>query len=813
MLKTKNIMSILLVSIFAMALAFPMVPKVSAADVNITVEAEVNGTSIETYFSAHTGVSWTVYPTPTTIVITRNVHVLLDWGAQIEYGGHYYRFDRLIIVSGTATKEISRSELLARPEWPDTENARIVIDFLADTAATIKAVYCRAGPAIDVVRMPVISHPDAALIAMQTGTADVSIGLIRTGDVEKLTGDGHTVTFDPGFHMGHVGYNIRPLAIQQERRPTLTCWPLEDVQFRHALFYCYDQDAIVSSIYGYTVTPIRSLVPNAQGGWLNPNVPAIPYNPGNPFTSPAGEPSACGVLKAAGYTFEDADSSGTVTSADYWKHPSGNPIPNMRLFTPTAATAPTSCEHGARFIEDLGEIGLAATPDNGYAGLEHEPAEFADYMDKVDSANFDAYMVFWSLGRFPDHLYDMCHSSQDCYYYPKRYNFPGIHDDVLDDLVLTIKTSLDHAEKLQACWDAQERLYRPDVSDQALAYMQLYSRIYFNAHNLWLRGIVKSPGYGTDNGWTWLNMHWETGHEKYTTGGETLVNWIWGEKPERMNPCYASTVYAWDYIDHTLDGLIDVNPYTHEDLPAMAESWDVVETPSGPGAMEITFHLRKDVFWQDGNPYTADDAKFNWLFLRDNMIPRFTSTWQYIIDVDVIDDYTVKVILSETSQFLLYDLAGTAAMLPPCVWSPWDGKPLLDILAWDPSTTTTKPTGAGPWFGTPQGPSTQLYGTGPFVFDYYDSVGMVGEMSQFPGYYRCTEDIRNQKVEMFHRIGDVNRDGTVWADDRGQMGAKFGIFEGEPEYDINVDVNEDGIIDMGDISLANWFFGDQKEYP
>jgi hypothetical protein len=32
-------------------------------------------------------------------------------------------------------------------------------------------------------------------------------------------------------------------------------------------------------------------------------------------------------------------------------------------------------------------------------------------------------------------------------------------------------------------------------------------------------------------------------------------------------------------------------------------------------------------------------------------------------------------------------------------------------------------------------------------------------------------------------------------------------------YDSNVDVNGDGIIDMGDISLANYFYGDQKEYP
>jgi hypothetical protein len=35
----------------------------------------------------------------------------------------------------------------------------------------------------------------------------------------------------------------------------------------------------------------------------------------------------------------------------------------------------------------------------------------------------------------------------------------------------------------------------------------------------------------------------------------------------------------------------------------------------------------------------------------------------------------------------------------------------------------------------------------------------------------------------------------------------------DPEYDPDVDVNDDGIIDMGDITVANYFFGKQKEYP
>lgn len=676
------------------------------------------------------------------------------------------------------------------------------------------------GPNIDKLVLPVIRGPDYQLLAMLVWTDHVLTDLVRPCDIECLDNYGFTITHALGFQLVHIGYNIRPnQGYRESDRPdwgSFGTWPLADVNFRHALFHCYDQVRIVATLHRYIVTPVQSLVPPAQGGWVNPAVPTHPYNPGNPFTSLPGEDSSCGILKGAEYTFVDADVSGTVTSADYWEKPDGYAIPTLRMYTPTYETAPTSADHGAMFVADLAEIGLAATGENGYKGLLHEPAEFADYMDKVDSGLFDIYMGFLRLDRFPDHLYDMCHSSQICG--PElerkgRHNKPGICDPALDGMLETVKESLDHSVKLQAAWDAQERMNDPDASDQALAYMPLYSKMPFDAFNPDLRGIVKSPGYGSNIKWTHLNMYWQPGTERYDVEGNTFIHWILGDSPERLNPCYASTVYAWDIIDKTLDNLIAVNPYTHEDLPWLAESWNVVDTPSGPYAMNITFYIREDVFWQDGLPYTAHDAKFNWLFLRDNCIPRHTTTWKYIKDVTVINDHTVRVSLNVTSQFLLYDLASTAAMLPPAVWSRFNGKPLIDILGYDPSANTTRPAGAGPWFGTPQGPSTQLYGTGVFMFDYYDDVCDVGQLRANREYFKATDEIHAQLVEMFHRVGDTNYDGIVDSVDIDQIQLRLGSMIGDPLYDPDVDINSDGFIDMEDLSLANYFYGELREYP
>ena len=48
----------------------------------------------------------------------------------------------------------------------------------------------------------------------------------------------------------------------------------------------------------------------------------------------------------------------------------------------------------------------------------------------------------------------------------------------------------------------------------------------------------------------------------------------------------------------------------------LAESWRVSDQ-----GLTITFKIRPGVRWQDGKPYTAKDALFNWRFMVDPKTP------------------------------------------------------------------------------------------------------------------------------------------------------------------------------------------------
>jgi ABC-type transport system substrate-binding protein len=686
--------------------------------------------------------------------------------------------------------------------------------------ATIPNALAAQGPLADVLRHTVIKSPDAALIAMQTGAADFSPDQIRTSDIEKQDADGMLITQDLGFHMGFIAWNIRQ--DQGYRRGELDdlVFPPSDVHFRHAMIHCYDQLGIIPPIYGYIVTPVRSLVPPAESKYYNPNVPAHPYNPGSPFATTVWNPSTganentCAILRYAGYTFVDTAPTGVVNDADYWEDPVGDPLPFMRIFTPLAEVAPTSWQHGQEFMNDAAAIGLASTTANGNHGIFAEGWDFNEYLELVyDDVDFDAYMVFYSLGRVPDHLFTLLHSSQDCYVLPGARNAPGVWDATLDGLCEDVQYNLDTNLIETAAKSIQTMLYAhtdpnvyPNADNYTLAYMTLYSRSYFNAFGDDVTGVVKSPGYGSDNSWTFFNMM-----TTRTEDGDSVIVYINGDEPDSFNPCYATTVYEWNIIGATQDGLTAVNPYNHNDIPWIATDWTITEVGGG---MEIDFTLRDDVYWQDGYKFEADDVEFALEFLRDHNVPRYASTWMTLSDVVVTDATHLTIEASEKGLGLFYDYSGLGPLLPMQIWDrTWaSDQAVLDYNPEQYAYGTDMASGysAGAWASEVP---TNVFGTGPWVFQFYDAVNMYDDCYANQHYFLSHAEIAALKVEMFWEVGDHGKNGIVNVLDLTFVSFSYGLIEGlDPGFDPDADFNDDGIVDMKDISNCAYHLLWQKEY-
>jgi peptide/nickel transport system substrate-binding protein len=139
-----------------------------------------------------------------------------------------------------------------------------------------------------------------------------------------------------------------------------------------------------------------------------------------------------------------------------------------------------------------------------------------------------------------------------------------------------------------------------------------------------------------------------------TTGG-TYIEGVAGT-PRHINPLLS----AYNEADEDLCALVFSGLTRFNDrgeiAPDLAESWE-----ASLDGLTYVFHLRSDVHWHDGSPFTADDVLFTVGLLRDPDYPGppdIGSLWQ-TVRVEKEDNYTVRFVLSEPfAPFLDYTTIG-----------------------------------------------------------------------------------------------------------------------------------------------------------
>ena len=110
-----------------------------------------------------------------------------------------------------------------------------------------------------------------------------------------------------------------------------------------------------------------------------------------------------------------------------------------------------------------------------------------------------------------------------------------------------------------------------------------------------------------------------------------------------MNPFLSTDLYS-SYINGFIyDGLVKADPDTGAPIPSLAEKWD-----TSADGLTYTFHLRQGVKWQDGQPFTADDAKFTFETIMD---PKTQTVRKSLYDkvkaFMVVDPQTFQVTLKQ----------------------------------------------------------------------------------------------------------------------------------------------------------------------
>ena len=96
-------------------------------------------------------------------------------------------------------------------------------------------------------------------------------------------------------------------------------------------------------------------------------------------------------------------------------------------------------------------------------------------------------------------------------------------------------------------------------------------------------------------------------------------------------------------------------------VPYLAEDYSVSED-----GMTYTFQLRKGVSFTDGTPFTAEDVKFTFDYMKEH--PYKWVSVSMVEEASVVDEHTVEIRLNKTYNPFLSDVAGSLPILPRHIW-------------------------------------------------------------------------------------------------------------------------------------------------
>jgi len=107
-------------------------------------------------------------------------------------------------------------------------------------------------------------------------------------------------------------------------------------------------------------------------------------------------------------------------------------------------------------------------------------------------------------------------------------------------------------------------------------------------------------------------------------------------------PILASDSGSGEIVGMIFNGLVKYD----QDLNLigdLAQTWEVKED-----CRVIIFHLRRNVRWHDGKPFTASDVEFTYRKLIDPEVRTpYSGDFERVKSLEIVDDYTIKIIYKE----------------------------------------------------------------------------------------------------------------------------------------------------------------------
>ncbi len=175
-------------------------------------------------------------------------------------------------------------------------------------------------------------------------------------------------------------------------------------------------------------------------------------------------------------------------------------------------------------------------------------------------------------------------------------------------------------------------------------------------------------------------------------GGGGLLKVLWWQGPTLLNPHFATGTKDQDGSRLFYEPLAgwdaegNLRPILAEAIPGREDGTLAADGKS------VTWKLKKNVKWHDGQPFTADDVVFTWEYSRNPATATLTSGSYKDVTVEKVDQYTVVVRFPAPTPFWADTfVAAAGCIIPRHLFADYTGEKSRDAPA------NLKPVGTGPY--------------------------------------------------------------------------------------------------------------------
>ncbi len=175
-------------------------------------------------------------------------------------------------------------------------------------------------------------------------------------------------------------------------------------------------------------------------------------------------------------------------------------------------------------------------------------------------------------------------------------------------------------------------------------------------------------------------------------GGGGTLRALWWQGATLLNPHFAVGTKDQDATRIFYEPLASWSP-TAELIPILAAEIPTKENGGlASDGKSVTWKLKPDVKWHDGQPFTADDCVFNWQYGRDPATAAVSIGKYKDVTVEKIDDRTIKVNFPQPTPFWADPFVGNyGQVIPKHLFADYIGAKSRD------APTNLVPVGTGPY--------------------------------------------------------------------------------------------------------------------